>query len=422
MKTLTKLFFIAVIAPLAIVSCDKYAAPEAKTETDATVQDLSAKRTLDEAIKIAKDAYRAAGEAVTKASSTDVTVKGTEYVLSGPATKSSSPDTLMYVVNFDDDKGFAIVSANRATEGLMAIVESGTFDQSADEDNDGFRMFMELAKNYVGNASASTVKPSSVLYQKVTTDTTKTNAGPLLGVEWGQNDIYGKYAPNGYAGCSNTAISQIMTYFKYPATIAITYSNASVSSQALDWDKMIKHKNIRQTCDLEEEDHEAISQLLRQLGELNSSDYSSDSGTSTKISNNIKTFSKLGYTVSSKYITYSSDTFYSDLSAGKLIMFHGEYTDNNSTYGHAWVVDGTINYVIRVKYYTSPDNFTWTLANETNSTEHYLHVNWGWNGSRNGFFNAGVFKTSSAYKYDNSYTISNDHYFDTNIEYIVVNL
>src|SRR5574344_785181 len=39
-----------------------------------------------------------------------------------------SNDTLLYVINFDDSLGFAVVPASRPTDGLIAVTESRSYD------------------------------------------------------------------------------------------------------------------------------------------------------------------------------------------------------------------------------------------------------------------------------------------------------
>ena len=59
---------------------------------------------------------------------------------------SNSNDTLMYVFNFEDNQGFAIVSASKETEGLIAVTESGSYDPSTSSNIDGFNIYMDMAK------------------------------------------------------------------------------------------------------------------------------------------------------------------------------------------------------------------------------------------------------------------------------------
>jgi hypothetical protein len=42
--------------------------------------------------------------------------------------------------------------------------------------------------------------------------------------------------------------------------------------------------------------------------------------------------------------------------------------------------------------------------------EHSFHINWGWDGNCNGYFNFGVFDVESANTYDYSHTITGRNY------------
>ena len=61
---------------------------------------------------------------------------------------SSDNDTLLYVFNFENNEGFALVSASKNTEGLMAIVEQGYCDPDTPSEIEGFEMFKDMAKEY----------------------------------------------------------------------------------------------------------------------------------------------------------------------------------------------------------------------------------------------------------------------------------
>jgi hypothetical protein len=59
----------------------------------------------------------------------------------------SSIDTLLYIINFEDDQGFAFVSADNRTEPVLAIIDEGsmTVDNFLNIDNPGFTAFMNNA-------------------------------------------------------------------------------------------------------------------------------------------------------------------------------------------------------------------------------------------------------------------------------------
>ncbi len=58
-------------------------------------------------------------------------------------------DTLMYVFNYDNNQGYALVSTNLATEPLIAVTEQGHLDPSQETDNPGLKLYLEMAKQYV---------------------------------------------------------------------------------------------------------------------------------------------------------------------------------------------------------------------------------------------------------------------------------
>lgn len=52
-------------------------------------------------------------------------------------------------------------------------------------------------------------------------------------------------------------------------------------------------------------------------------------------------------------------------------------SEQRTLYGHAWVLDGHI------------------YRDENSSLKSYLHINWGWNGDRDGYYECGVFDTTA---------------------------
>ena len=110
-------------------------------------------RTLAEALQIAQDAASMVNDSVETRAASRTRIVDTKNVrvITSPGTRSFSAnnDTLLYVLNYEDEKGFAVVSANKATEGLLAVTEDGSYEESSDAYHDtGISNFMELAKSY----------------------------------------------------------------------------------------------------------------------------------------------------------------------------------------------------------------------------------------------------------------------------------
>ena len=54
-------------------------------------------------------------------------------------------DTLMYIINYDDNEGFALVSADKRTTSVLAIIDEGSMKPEflMNTDNPGFNILME---------------------------------------------------------------------------------------------------------------------------------------------------------------------------------------------------------------------------------------------------------------------------------------
>lgn len=390
-------------------------------------------RSLDEAYQIANNAIGMLDNGAVSRSSIRTIDKGNTKIIKNTLTRSGNSDTLLYIINYVDGKGFAVVSANKNTEGLLAVTEEGTYDENAEslKENAAFADFMESAKNYASlKPSIDTVSLSGLQQIKYVTDTiSKKSVAAKVTQQWGQSDtdVEGKYCPNYYAGCSNVAMAQIMSYFEYPSSINLTFDNYS-GSLSLNWLDIKKHKtsHMYSYCFASSDAHDAIGKLMRQLGEINSSYYDKDTGTATNDNNVNNSFSNLGYSVSAmKY--YNNEIFYDQLNDNKLIYMRGDtyYKDNNETKtgGHAWVVDGC--YQVKThsyEYVKESGSHVWTLLNDCGiSTTSYIHINWGWYGRCNGMFSVNVLTANRAVQYDNKYLSNNEVYsFTMNLKYFEV--
>ncbi|MBO4826415.1 MAG: C10 family peptidase, partial [Prevotella sp.] len=323
-----------------------------------------------------------------------------------PVTRSngtaSTNDTLFYVFNFNDDQGFAVVSASRQTDGLIAVTESGYYDPSVPTGNPGFDTYMQMAKAYVAFKDRTPVEdekvgggtrygPDQPMYMPEYDTVYYQKVDPMITVRWGQQGRTGQYCPNGWAGCGPVAAAQIMSYFKYPPYIFLTYSDCGVDYTPLYWIPICNHQTTNVSYNRDEYDIE-IGRLCRQLGELAGSNYDSN-GTSTFITNMRNTIQSLGYTVGSitDYALSSYDGGYplaTALGNNKLIYMRGE---NSNNIGHAWVIDGC--YYVKCNYnlMCSYDGVNWFLDHTmyTYRTCHN-HINWGWDGRQNGYFESNV--------------------------------
>lgn len=393
---------------LIAVSCNNEVMEfEGYKESETTIQAKT--RSINEAIEIANNAAQEFFGITRAGGGRIVDVNNVDIITSSLTRSSGNNDTLLYIVNYEDNNGFAVISASRNADALLAVTEQGSYNP--DSENVGFNMFMDMAEIY----SARTILPptddeeNTLLPIKEYKETFDTIANitvlPKVEVQWGQGEFEGAYSPNMYSGCSNTAMAQIFSYFCYPTQIEITFQEGNNYFLSLDWDaiKMHNRRHFNYYCSANSYAHNALGLLCRQLGVLNNSIYYDDA-TSTNYENVHSTFSSLGYTVSS-INDYESSSLTDILNSDKIIFMRGRtYNGETNDYvGHAWVVDGAKKLSVTCSSWTrNLGTYFWELLSQSTSTEEYYHINWGNDGICNGYFNAGVFAPGQAQIYDNT--------------------
>ena len=384
------------------------------------------KRSLAEALEIAQEAISLLGTQQSRSGDIrTIDMKNVQYLSSNKNSRSQNDDTLLYVINYADDKGFAVVSANPNTTGLIAVTEKGTYSSTSEDisNNDGMKMFMDMAKLYVSDPNNELERSGPVTMLEVfeKQDTIDTYILPKLTTKWGQTYYEGAYCPNGYSGCGNTALAQIMAYFEYPTQMDLTYENAPTNRINLDWTEIKKYEGHFYNDMANEAACRNIGYLCRQLGELTHSTYgTSPNATATFTEDALEAMSSLGYFVSSEVKDYNKNNFLTALSNNNLIYMRGEQVSGNNTYAHAWVIDGHYERKLHyMRYVREPNSELWTLNLEQYIYFNYNHINWGLDGSCNGYFINNVFNMANGFEYDNSYNV-HDNLFTLNLKYFLI--
>ena len=364
----TKLHFFMATLLLLVVACNKE--NDAATEIEKTTSEEAVQSfyvTVEEAVATAK---RFMGDGDTR--SRDLRLKNhTLYnVLSGTRGDQSS-DVAFHIVNFEDNKGYAIVSADSRATDVYAFSPTGNIDIDKAMGNPGFRIFMERAaacyseemydagKEFEidttglifipeeflptdpppgsggGSGGGSSFDVTQLMITYIDGVGYYTNSsgwitdeihGPLLTTAWGQDAPYNYYCPekNGettLAGCAPVAISQIMAYHKYP-----NYINGYLINWAIA------------TNDSMEEYFHFAARVIREVGKTAGSIYGVKA-TSTLTSNVRPTFTSLGYS-SDPLEAYNDAKVLSSLRDSLPIYIRGYEISEDD--GHGWVVDGFV--------------------------------------------------------------------------------
>lgn len=367
--------------------------------SDAGLQVNAGVRSIDEAVQIAKNSYQDFYGRSSRNTSAPVCSKENCFVVRGRSSRGMANDTILYVINFDNDEGFALINPMENKTPLLGISEEGHYNPEEGTENENFEFFMENLTNYITMPGNPLDPPIIPIFRPHTVD----SINPKVKVLWGQHSPYGDECSNGIAGCANTAMAMIISYFEFPQVLQLTYPNHPQYSVIFNWDELLLHaKAPSRGCQENRvaETHAALAQMCRQLGYLaGSSYYPTKTRTSTYAPPSV--LSNLGYNVSPLYY-FNEENCRTALHGFNLVYMMGSAVEG----GHAWLMDG----------YKYVDTATLRLDG-SHVMKTYFHYNWGWNGDCNGYFLSDVFDTTAATEYDNPEWTENNYNFIEDIIY-----
>ncbi|MCC8072210.1 MAG: C10 family peptidase [Bacteroidales bacterium] len=227
--------------------------------------------------------------------------------------------------------------------------------------------------------------PSETVFVRIKYNTQTTSRGPLLSTNWGQNYGYNKYIP-GYnssypalrpTGCVAVAVGQIMKFHQKPTTYA--------------WSSMPDNSAS-----------DITASLLYDVAEAVHTQYGDTASSSNYVyaQSALKNF---GYSKAA-YTSYTWAKTRDEVASGRPLYMRG--TDSATNSGHAWVCDGykvstsstEISLMAYVgEYYSMYGEYMENLWSKTiqGGSSSYLHHNWGWRGSYNGWFSSSNFNGGS---------------------------
>jgi len=209
---------------------------------------------------------------------------------------------------------------------------------------------------------------------------------PLLSTTWNQSPFYNMDCPdNSPAGCVATATSQIMKYYNHPNQGTGSHSyyhtsygtlSANFGTTTYDWNSMPNQLSIGSS----QAQKEAIAQLMYHVGIALDMNYSpSSSGAfSQEVPNVLETY--FGYSNSVNHIKRSQHSLTSWINKIKSELdqarpvYHSGFCPNPQA-GHAFVVDGY-------------------------DQNNLFHLNWGWGGSQDGYFEINNLNPGSTYTFN----------------------
>ena len=306
--------------------------------------------------------------------------------------EAATSEAAYYVFNIGDNQGFIIVSADDRTNPILGYSDEGYFDEAKLPAN----MRAWLDEYALQITQLDEVKPTDLknvlAAPKIENVDTRNSIAPMITTKWDQATPYWNECPQfmnsdneedgyelAYTGCVATSVSQIMNFHKYPEqttqvipayTFTVSDGNYNYSTVQMpeldittfDW------AHIRDTYTGAEDEvyTSAVAHLMFYVGCALKSQYGI-SATGAYTDDIPKAFELFGYASKLAYRNdYTQEVWdemvYQELAAGRPMIYNGTAGSGG---GHSFICDG------------------YEYGN-------YFHINWGWGGMGNGYFQLAI--------------------------------
>lgn len=329
------------------------------------------------------------------------------YVIKSQAqTKASTSDTLLYLVNFTNDEGYAVLAADkRIVEDILILADTGnvmpdalyptdipliqdTIDYYNEEYDDYYiggdpalaenfilRKIHQYAMNQTSNNTWTSDRDDDFRTdgggQPLDRYPIRTNfkrveqmvVNAMMKTQWSQGEPYNSHIPYGKpAGCVPIAIAQILTYNKYP-------ENLKINNIFIDWDFLGSTKYVTPNTP----EAYMVGTLLRDIQDHCLS-LRTHKWTFTLPSLAADYLRRCGYKNVELKLAYDESLLFSTLLSDTPVFLAGveNYCLKNS---HGWVVDGWKKVF---EQYDLVDKYTGNyISSGSELLFHLVHCNWG---------------------------------------------
>lgn len=380
-----KRFCIFLLVAMALVACEK---ENESVIRNTDLQEVVAqnKVSLKEALLYAENSINGINPTTRSA---ERKVKSTEIYVAKPTTRSAEDtEVSFYLINYENNEGFAMVSTDSRTTPVYAYSDEGNLTPESFENNPGLQIFRDGAIQHYENEIANSgtydlgddrlpiFEIPEILYNTndvvaiVEVDGTyyfegsKINEiikGPLVPVAWHQDEPYNQhYNSQKKAGCGPVAAAQVMSYYKYP-TIHDNYT--------YNWDYMtsVPTHSIYQINEAY-----SISKLLEQIA-IEANCTHDGVLTLTSSFGLMVALNEFGYNYQWDD-SFDSTTIFANIDNNNPVIIGGD--KQGEEYGHYWVIDGSKTRWLTTRLYYI--EYPYNVHSSTSSTPtKYYHCNWG---------------------------------------------
>ena len=265
--------------------------------------------------------------------------------------------------------GFIIMSASDQTAAVLGYAESGSVEgplpPAMTKMLESYDMQVAEAEKQGGEGGEN--QQGTVLV--------KAAIAPLIKTKWGQDAPYNNLTPTEKqggktihcpTGCVATAMAMVMKYHQWPqgATTVVPatlFYDKDLPATTFNWAAMTNEyneKSSKESCD-------AVALLMKYCGAANKMNYGPTQSASNSFQLSLGLIRYMGYDPESIQVTrraYLTEREWENLIYDELLDNRPVIGDGD---GHVFIIDG----------YQEGD---------------YFHVNWGWDGNKDGYFRISV--------------------------------
>jgi hypothetical protein len=429
-----KIILLIIFGIFAFCSCSK------NLETTPEINNIQKDYTIpiEDALSSLEDFMGKRGIVMTKGGVSDYI--DNYFTVSTPATKTSSTmENILYAVNFKDEGGYALLSADtRIQEDILAVTDQGsiteedfnetTFEKIPTDNDDLLESdYDAMVESGVLAITDKQINIECLEYARSQIDDCEDNDSDddasndsgsdtvtyswktieqvprMMNTAWTQStandDIFNKYCPEvgliwkskAPAGCVCIALSQIIAFHEYPGNL--TYNGMQISYPDI---KKIYYYNNGLYGYGDDISRDMLARFCIKVGDWCNTKYHSIFKKSWGFawpSDAKSCLEKFGYKNVSLNWSYNESQVLESLDNDCPVFMSAI---SGLIAGHAWVIDG----YIKRDYISSTGNVS--------KSQTLVHCNWGWAGNCNGYFTSGVFHTKNAEIKDAGFSSSKD--------------
>ena len=356
-----------------------------------------------------------------------------------------------YVVNYDNNEGFAILAADTKLPPVIGIGDEGNFNTQG---------FIDFVRNKTTRTSSNEINPAQEVQYAIVNNSLLLPPGtiepgptdcvdttivlkclPLVRTKWGQYDPYNCYAPpyqdlfyigTSAAGCVPVAGAQVIASLCYHHNWRPTTQLSE--EYIVDWEalsRMIFNGIISFEPNTYSSDATNVAKLIRAVGEDVNAVYNKETKAYTISLSS--TFQTLGIS-STRYGSKNSEIPITESDIFNMINYKnfpvnaqayhyvGDEQEGGSDYvGHAFVLDGWL----RLEYSQVKVNATTDGASITNTQRNFelVHVNFGWDGRCDGYYIPEAFDLNAdeyrEYAEPEDQEYATEKVYDLNVTYLI---